>query len=235
MPAARGSGSAAMRSARAKALNMVSHWWCALSPRRLSMCSVTWAWLTKPWKNSCTRSTSNSPISARVNLTWYYRPGPAGEIDHHARQRLVERHVGMAVAAHAGLVADRLGDRLAERDADVLDRVVRVDVQVALGLDLEVDHAVARHLVEHVLEERQAGGELRHALAVQVEPDADLRFLGVARRLRRFSFTAPLACAASSIRFSSGVPTVMRRQFSSCGCRRRSSSPARPGACSAVE
>src|SRR5687767_12418509 len=75
MPAARGSGSAAMRSARANALNMVSHWWWALSPRRLSMCSVTCAWLTKPWKNSCTRSTSNSPISARVNLTWYSSPG----------------------------------------------------------------------------------------------------------------------------------------------------------------
>ena len=59
---ARGSGSAAMRSARANALNMVSHWWCALSPRRLSMCRVTCAWLTNPWKNSCIRSTSNSPI-----------------------------------------------------------------------------------------------------------------------------------------------------------------------------
>src|SRR5688572_12835529 len=74
-PAARGSGSAAIRSERANALNTVSHWWCALSPRRLSMCSVTCAWLTKPWKNSCTRSTSNSPISARVNLTWYSSPG----------------------------------------------------------------------------------------------------------------------------------------------------------------
>jgi len=41
----------------------------ALSPRRLSMCSVTWAWLTKPWKNSRVRSASNSPIRARVNST----------------------------------------------------------------------------------------------------------------------------------------------------------------------
>ena len=127
------------------------------------MCSVTWAWLTKPWKNSCTRSTSNSPIRARVNFTWY-RARAAGEIDHHARQRLVERHVGVAEAAHARLVADRPGERLSQRDADVLDGVVRIDVQVALGFDLEVEHAVAGHLVEHVLEERQAGRQsLRRA------------------------------------------------------------------------
>ena len=34
-------------------------------------------------------------------------------------------------AAHADLVAERLAERLAERDRDVLDGVVRVDVQVA--------------------------------------------------------------------------------------------------------
>src|SRR5258706_4053437 len=43
VPAARGSGSTAMRSARAKALNTVSHWWWALSPRRLSICTVACA------------------------------------------------------------------------------------------------------------------------------------------------------------------------------------------------
>ena len=73
------------------------------------------------------------PIIARVNGTWNSRPGPPGEVDHDARQRLVERHVGVAVADDALLVADRRLERLAERDADVLDRVVRVDVQVALG------------------------------------------------------------------------------------------------------
>ncbi len=125
--------STAMRSARAKALKTVSHWWCALSPRRLSMCSVARAWFAKPWKNSCVRSTSNSPTRARVKSTCNSRPGSPGEVHDHARQRLVERNVGVAVAADALLVAQRLGHRHAERDADVLDRVVGVDVQVALG------------------------------------------------------------------------------------------------------
>src|SRR5471030_1977109 len=75
VPAARSSSAVAMRSARPKALNTVSHWWCALLPRRLSMCSVTSAWLTKPRKNSSVRSTSKVPIIARVNGMWYSMPG----------------------------------------------------------------------------------------------------------------------------------------------------------------
>jgi hypothetical protein len=40
---------------------------------------------------------------------------------------------------------------------------------------------VARHLVEHVLEEGHAGGELRLAAAVEVEADGDFRLQGLAR------------------------------------------------------
>ena len=141
-----------------------------------------------------------------------FQAGPPGEVDHRARQRLVQRHVGVAVAADARLVADRLVERLPKGDADVLHRVVGVDVQVAFRLDVEVEHAVARDLLEHVLEERQAGGEPRRALAVQVEPHPDLRFLGAARYLGGAVHSAS-RMAVSSIRFSSGVPTVMRRQF----------------------
>src|SRR5439155_3817554 len=75
VPAARSSSSAAMRSARPKALNTVSHWWWAFTPRRLSTCRVTPAWLTKPRKNSMVRSTSKVPMVARVNGTCHSRPG----------------------------------------------------------------------------------------------------------------------------------------------------------------
>lgn len=68
-------GVSAMRKARPKALKMVSAWWWAFLPRRLSMCSVMPAWLTKPWKNSETRSTSNWPITARVNSQLSSSPG----------------------------------------------------------------------------------------------------------------------------------------------------------------
>jgi hypothetical protein len=58
--------------------------------------------------------------------------------------------------------------------------VVRVDLEVALGLHREVEGTVARELVEHVVEERDAGGEARLAAAVEVERHEDLGLLGVA-------------------------------------------------------
>src|SRR6185295_14547076 len=128
----------------------------------------------------------------------------------------------VAVAAQPLFVAHRLRHGLAQRDADVFDRVVAVDVQVALGDDLEVDQPVAGDLVEHVVEEADAGGQLGHARAVEVEGDADLRLGGVAGDIR-FAVCAHhrLALKASIIfTFSSGVPTVRRTQFSSSGCRK---------------
>ena len=106
---------------------------------------------------------------------------PPGQIHHHARQGFVERHIGMAVTAQALLVAQRLGERLADGDADILDGVMRVDVQIALRLDVQVDHAVARDLVQHVVEETDAGGEFGDAGAVEIEGDADFCFQGIAR------------------------------------------------------
>src|SRR5574337_429099 len=74
-PAERGSIASAIRSARANALNTVSHWWCAFSPSRLSMCSVTRAWFAKPWKNSCASWVSKAPIVAAWKATRMCSPG----------------------------------------------------------------------------------------------------------------------------------------------------------------
>jgi hypothetical protein len=80
-----------------------------------------------------------------------------------------------------GAVAEGAVERIAEREADVLDRVVRVDVQVTLGRNLQVDHAVTRHLIQHMVEKRHAGRQFGRAGAIQVKADADLGFTGVAR------------------------------------------------------
>ena len=83
--------------------------------------------------------------------------GPAGHVHHRADQRLVERHERIGVAPDPGPVAQRLRDRQAQRDAGVLDGVVAVHVEVALGLDGEVQQRVPGERLQHVVEEPDAG------------------------------------------------------------------------------
>ena len=118
--------------------------------------------------------------AATGKLDIHFQAGTAGQVDHHARQRLVQRHITVAVTTNALLVAQGFCQRLAEGDADILHRVVRINVQVTLGMDIDIDQAVTRHLVEHVLEKRQTGIQLALAGAIQVDGDADLRLQRVA-------------------------------------------------------
>src|SRR5689334_21221827 len=147
----------------------------------------------------------------------------AREVDGGANQGLVQRDEGVAEPLDARLVAERLLQRLTERDRRVLHRVVRVDLDVALGADSEAKAAVLAQLVEHVVEERDAGFHVDRAGSVEVELDEELGLLGlaghpadpgtgrarargVAHRLRS-SFRA---CLKAS--FSAGVPTETRSQ-----------------------
>ena len=104
--------------------------------------------------------------------------GPAGEVDGGLREHLVHRDRRVAVAGDAALVAERLGEGLPERDGDVLDGVVRVDVQVAVGLDGEVDAAVLGQRGEHVVVEAHAGADRAGPGAVVVDLDDQLGLAG---------------------------------------------------------
>ena len=81
-------------------------------------------------------SGSRSPPrrSCRAGTGVDMRRGPAGEVDDDPRQRLVERRVGMGEALDAAPFAQRLVERLAERQRGVLDGVVVVDLEIALQL-----------------------------------------------------------------------------------------------------
>jgi len=97
---------------------------------------------------------------------------------------------------------------------------VAVDVQVALGLDGQVEQAVLGELVQHVVEEPDAGGDVRLAGAVEVYLDQDA---GLARGAldsadpahKDAPFPRLLRPAEPSIAFknavvSSGVPALTR-------------------------
>ena len=84
------------------------------------------------------------------------------------------------VTPHALLVAQGLDECLAKRDAAILDRVVMIHLDVAVAPEVQVHRRVLREQRQHVVKERDTGGNLRLALAVDVEAEPDLCLRGVA-------------------------------------------------------
>ena len=70
-----------------------------------------------------------------------------------------------------------------KHDPDVLDGVMRAGLQVALGVDLEVQAPVAREQVEHVVQEADAGLAAAGAAAVEPELERDVGLAGAALAL----------------------------------------------------
>ena len=72
-------------------------------------------------------------------------------------------------------------ERLAEREAAILDGVVRIHFQIAVAFQLQINHGVFGKQREHVVKKRDAGFDGGFALAVEVEADGDSGFVRVAR------------------------------------------------------
>jgi hypothetical protein len=107
--------------------------------------------IAKAWNHSRTSSVSKVPIFSRGKSTSKTRNGP---------------HL-----AHGP------PDGLSQRDADILHRVVVVDVAVALRACCDVDERMTSELLEHVIEEADPGGDIVASGAVELDGDGDGRFL----------------------------------------------------------
>ncbi len=134
--------------------------------------------------------------------------GAAGEIERGGGEAIVHGHEKIAGAEDAALRAERALDGFAERDAGVLDGVVLVHVEIAADGEIEIEGAVAGDLLEHVIEETNAGGDAGFSAAVEIEAQADIGFLGFAAQ-RGFSHNCFLN-SRSRRRVCAGVPRVMR-------------------------
>src|SRR4051794_33134036 len=117
-------------------------------------------------------------VARKLHLEHQHRA--SRNVDHDAGQRLVHRHVDGGVAGDARHRAKRLLYRLAERDADILSGVVVIDVEVAHGLDADVDPRMPRQQVQHMVEKADPGRDLGHAGAVKVYRNLDIGLFGLA-------------------------------------------------------
>ena len=156
------------------------------------------------------------------------RVRPAAEVQHGADERLVHRHRALPKPGDPRAIAERLGERRSDDERDVLDGVVLVDLQVAIGGHGEVEQAVMGHRPEQVVEEPDPGVDRGGAGAVDPEGDRDRRLLRraadrhaatvarpdlqIAEWCGHASISLARAWAASISRsFSSGSRTVSRR------------------------
>jgi len=143
-----------------------------------------------------------------------HETGAAAQIDDHASQRFVHRQEKEAVAADAGLGAERLLERLAEHEPDILDRVVIIDGDIAFRGNLQIEQAMLRKQREHVIEKRDARIDLGRATAVHRQRQPDV---GLGGRARDRCYARGAALSHESIFWlraciSSSVPTLMRRK-----------------------
>ena len=83
------------------------------------------------------------------------------------------------IAANAAFVTQRLRKRLSQRNATILDRMMRVHFQIAPASQLQIHHSVFREQHEHVVKKRNAGFEGRFALAIEIQARGDAGFFGV--------------------------------------------------------
>ncbi len=121
-------------------------------------------------------------VVAADSLGWNHQAvgevGPAGAIQGHLHQRLIEGRHEMAKALDATAIAQGLGQGLADGNTHVLVAVVIIDVGVAAGTDLQVEEPVAGELMQHVIQEGHAGGHLAAAAAIEVEGHPHIGFTG---------------------------------------------------------
>ena len=108
---------------------------------------------------------------------------PAGNIDGGLGHRLVHGKIERGITGNAAPITQRPGNRLADGDAGIFHRVMVVDMQVALYLDLHVDQRMAAELVQHMVEKSHAGGNFRFAGAVDIHAHRNRGFVGLADNL----------------------------------------------------
>jgi hypothetical protein len=104
----------------------------------------------------------------------------ATEIERDAHERFVHRQVKESVAANAFLVAEGLGERLTEGNAGIFDGVMKIDFDVALDFEVEIEKSVLGQQGQHVVEKRDAGLDVGFAGTVDIELEGNVGLTGLA-------------------------------------------------------
>src|SRR5439155_20941278 len=149
-----------------------------------------------------------------------HRVRAAAQVDGGDRERFVHRHQKITRAIDAAARAERRRHRLAECNAEIFDGVMLIDVEVAGGLDLEIESAMTRDQLQHVIEKADPGVNPVASSAVERQPQRDLRLSRAAADYGAAHSTSSIT--AMQRRVCSTIPAAMRMQPAQPGSVERS-------------
>lgn len=109
---------------------------------------------------------------------------PPGHIDRDEDEGLVHRGVIGGVALDRLALLERSRDCLTKHDADIFDRVVIVDLEVALRANAEIEAPMESHQLQHMIEELDAGVDVLARPTVEIENDVDAGFSRISVHFR---------------------------------------------------
>jgi hypothetical protein len=107
-----------------------------------------------------------------------YNKRPTAEVDGAGDQGLLHRQHHMTITANPDLVPQALTHGLAKTDADVLRRVVRVHLQIPMGLNRQIDQGMLGEQDEHMIEKPDARIDRMKPRSIEIQLEFDGRFRG---------------------------------------------------------
>jgi hypothetical protein len=113
-----------------------------------------------------------------------YAMGAASEIDRCSGESFIHGHQEIAGTQNAFLISQRLIYGFSEGNAGVFDGVMLIHVEIADGAQVQVECAMARDKVQHVVKKTNARGHLRFAVAIEAKFQADVGLVGFAVDVR---------------------------------------------------
>src|SRR5262249_59410013 len=86
-------------------------------------------------------------------------------------ESLIHRHHKISGTQNSSLFAQRLRERLSQGDADVLDRVVLVYLEISICCEVQIEASVMGEQFEHVIKESNPGRNRVTPSSLDLESD----------------------------------------------------------------
>ncbi|MNJ38350.1 hypothetical protein D3C77_331960 [compost metagenome] len=82
---------------------------------------------------------------------------PVAAIDHNLGQRFIHRNKYACIAFDAFFVAQRFPQTLPEANPDILHRMMIINFNIAMRINLQIELAMLRKQVKHMIQKRHIG------------------------------------------------------------------------------